>query len=243
VLGGTTEAGALAEALAAKGIDGVYSYAGRTEAPVRQPLPVRVGGFGGVEGLVAWLRAERISHLIDATHPFAARMSANAVAACAMTGTALIALERPGWAESPGDRWTRVADTAAAAAALPAEPTSIFLAIGRQEIAVFASRPEHSYLLRFVDPPMAALPLQQATVVVARGPFTLAGDLALMDEHRIRVVVAKNAGGTGARAKLDAARARGLPVILIDRPGLPERRVAANVGAVMDWLHGADLGV
>lgn len=243
LLGGTSEASDLARLLAGRGVAAVFSYAGRTGAPVAQPLPTRVGGFGGAEGLAAWLRAEGITHVVDATHPFAVQMSRNAAAACAATGTPLAALERPAWAPGPGDRWTGVPDTAAAVAALPEAPARVFLAIGRQGLAAFAAKPQHHYLLRLVDPPTAPLPLPDAQAVTARGPFDLAGDLALLTDHRITHVVAKNAGGTGARAKLDAARALGRPVILIDRPEPPPRRSFAAPEEVLDWIGAhADLG-
>jgi precorrin-6A/cobalt-precorrin-6A reductase len=243
LLGGTTEAMELARALAAAGWDAVFSYAGRTAAPATPPVPMRAGGFGGVAGLRAWLRAEGIARVIDATHPFAAQMSRNAVAACAAESVPLIALERPAWVAGPGDRWTRVPDVAAAAAALPAEPVAVFLAIGRQELGAFAGRGEHRYLLRLVDPPQAPPPLPRAEVVVARGPFAAAEDRALLRRHGIGLVVARNAGGEGARAKLDAARALGLPVILVDRPALPARPVAGTVAEVLAWLPHARLGV
>jgi precorrin-6A/cobalt-precorrin-6A reductase len=236
VLGGTTEASALARALAEAGVDAVLSYAGRTRAPGAQPVPTRVGGFGGPAGLADWLRAEGITHLVDATHPFAAQMSCNAVEAARATGLPLIALERPAWQAGPGDCWAAVADTEAAVAALPEAPARVFLAIGRQTLAPFAARPDHLYLLRLVDPPEAPLPLPRTDVVIARGPFDLAGDTALLRDHRIDLIVAKNAGGTGARAKLDAARALGLPVVMIDRPALPARQVVDSVAEVMGWL-------
>lgn len=237
LLGGTTEAGALAQALADAGIAAIYSYAGRTDAPRSQPLLTRVGGFGGAGGLADFIRMNDISHVIDATHPFAAAISANAIAACAQTGTPLAAFERPAWQPEPGDDWTRAADISAAVAALPEEPARVFLAIGRQHVGAFATRPQHHYLLRFVDTPQGALPLPDAHVIVARGPFAAADDLALMQAHRITHLVAKNAGGTGGGAKIDAARALRLPVILIDRPALPERLVFDSVERVMDWLH------
>lgn len=232
----------MAAALARAGLDAVYSYAGRTAAPVAAPLPTRIGGFGGVAGLAAWLRDNRISHVIDATHPFAAQISRNAVAACAETGVPLIALERPAWVAQEGDRWTSVGDIALAVAALPADPTTVFLAIGRQNLDPFGARPEHRYVLRLVDPPEAP-PLPGATVVVDRGPFTEAGDIALMQRHGVQLVVAKNAGGSGASAKLGAARALGLPVIMIDRPASPDKRAVGTVAEVMDWLHDAKRGV
>lgn len=236
LLGGTTEAAQIARALADAGRDAVYSYAGRTAAPQSQPLPVRVGGFGGAVGLADYLQAEAISHVIDATHPFAAQISRNAVEACAVTGTALAAFERAPWVAGDGDRWTYVPDVAGAVAALGEAPQRVFLAIGRQTLAAFAAAPQHHYLLRLVDPPEAPLPLPRCDVVIARGPFDLAGDKALMIAHRIGVIVAKNAGGAGAEAKLTAARALGVPVILIDRPFVPERRIVRSVAEAMAWL-------
>jgi precorrin-6A/cobalt-precorrin-6A reductase len=245
LLGGTTEASLLARALAGSGMAAVYSYAGRTAAPVAQPLPVRIGGFGGAEGLLAYLKAEGISHVVDATHPFAAQMSRNAVAACAEAGVPLAALERPAWQAVTGDSWAHVPDISAAVAALPDSPARVFLAIGKQTLAPFAAKPQHHYLLRLVDPPEGALPLPDAVAVIARGPFDLASDLALLRAHHISHIVAKNAGGAGASAKLEAARILGLPVVLIDRPGLPPRRIFAEVEAVMAWLShaGTDRGV
>lgn len=245
LLGGTTEASGLARALAGAAVDAVFSYAGRTEAPVAQPLPTRVGGFGGPEGLARYLTAERISHIVDATHPFAARMSLNAIHAAEVTGTPLVALERPAWTPGPDDDWQSVADVAGAVAALPDAPARIFLAIGKQTLDPFAARPQHHYLLRLVDPPAAPLPLPDATAVIARGPFSEAGDRALLVDHRITHIVAKNAGGAGAEAKLKAARTLRIPVILIERPALPERPVLATVEAVMAWIsdHPARLGL
>jgi precorrin-6A/cobalt-precorrin-6A reductase len=238
LLGGTSEANLMAEAIAKAGLPGVYSYAGRTDTPMGQPIHMRMGGFGGVDGLCAYLTDQAITHVIDATHPFAAQMSTNAVAACAATGTPLIALERAPWVAGEGDRWTHVPDIPAAVAALSGAPQRVFLAIGRQHLEPFAAQPQHQYLLRLVDPPTAPLPLPQAQVVVARGPFDVAGDTALLQSHGTEVVVAKNAGGKGAVAKIAAARALGLPVMMIDRPMIPPRRVAHSVAGVMTWLNG-----
>jgi precorrin-6A/cobalt-precorrin-6A reductase len=238
LLGGTTEANLVARAIARAGLAGVYSYAGRTDAPMDQPIPTRTGGFGGTDGLCAYLEAEKITHVIDATHPFAAQMSINAVAACAATGTPLIALERAPWVAAPDDRWTHVPDIPAAVAALAGPPRRVFLAIGRQQLAPFAAQTGHHYLVRFVDPPTDPIPLPQAKVVVSRGPFDEAGDTALLRSHRIDLVVSKNAGGKGAIAKIAAARALGLQVLMIDRPVLPHRRLAHSVPEVMAWLDG-----
>ena len=224
---------------------GVVSFAGRVERPVRQPLPQRVGGFGGVQGLVAYLRAEGVTHVVDATHPFAAEMSGNAVAACREAGVPLVALTRPEWKAGPGDRWERVPDIPAAVAALDRPRERVMLAVGRMHLDDFAPNPQHFYLLRLVDPPKGDLPFPDAHAVVDRGPFTEAGDRALMEEHGIGLVVSKNSGGTGAAAKLGAARALGLPVLMIDRPALPERREVARPEEVLDWIGhaGTDLGV
>ncbi len=241
VLGGTTEGAALCAALAAAGVDAVCSLAGRTAAPAALPVPVRVGGFGGPAGLAACLTEGGFTHLVDATHPFAARMKPNAVAGAAWAGVPMVALERPEWAPVAGDRWQVVPDMAAAVAALPAGNTVVFLAIGRQEVGLFAGLP-HRFVLRLVDTPDAP-PLPGAAVVVARGPFTVQGDLALMRGHGVQVVVAKNAGGDGARAKLDAARALGLPVVMVARPTVPARPAVGSVAAVMRWLQRAERGV
>lgn len=227
----------MARRLAEAGLEACFSYAGRTASPITQPLPTRVGGFGGVAGLVDWLRDHAITHVIDATHPFAAQMSRHAVEACAQAGVALAALERAPWQPQPGDQWHSVADMAGAVAALPDGDACVFLAIGRQHLADFVARSDLAYLLRLVDPPGQALPLPHAQVVIARGPFTVEQDMALMREHGVTHVVAKNAGGTGAAAKLAAARALGLPIIMIDRPAVPQRRTFETVEAVMDWLH------
>lgn len=225
-------------------MDAVFSYAGRTGAPVAQPLPTRIGGFGGVAGLVAYLRSDGITRVIDATHPFAAQMSRNAVAAAREAGVPLLALERAAWVAGAGDDWRGVVDTDAAVAALPEDPARVFLAIGKQTLAPFAAKPQHHYLLRLVDPPDAPLPLPDAEAVIARGPFTDEDDLRLLIDHRIGWIVAKNAGGAGAEAKLRAARRLGLPVVMIARPALPDREVVATVDGVMRWLlHPARLGV
>lgn len=238
LLGGTTEASQLARALNEAGVDAVFSYAGRTESPVAQPLPTRVGGFGGATGLQSWMQAQRITHVVDATHPFAAQMSGNALQACSAAGVPLLAFERPAWTAQTGDPWQCVADTAAAVAALPQQPARVFLAIGRQNLQPFAQCPQHHYLLRLVDA-LPTVPLPKAQVVVARGPFTVQGDRALLQAHGITHVVAKNSGGMGAAAKLEATRELGLPVILISRPKMAERHTAVTVAQVMAWLSGS----
>jgi precorrin-6A/cobalt-precorrin-6A reductase len=243
ILGGTADANRLADALAREKIDAVYSYAGRTQIPLGHALPVRIGGFGGVDGLADYIRREHITHVIDATHPFAAEMSRHAVEACATTRTPLLALERAPWARGPGDIWIEVSDIDRAAAALPEQRANVFLAIGRQHIAPFTAKPQHAYTLRFVDTPSGDLPLPDAEVIVSRGPFTREGDRALMQSRGITWLVARNSGGDGARSKIDAARELGIPVIMIARPRLPDRPRVESVEEVLDWLrHDARLG-
>lgn len=243
LLGGTADATLLAQRLANSGLDAVFSYAGRTSAPTAQPLPTRNGGFGGVAGLADFLGTEAITHVVDATHPFAAGMSRNAVAACALRGVSLIALERAPWSSGDRDRWTCVPSIEAAVAALPDTPARVFLAIGRQSLDAFAAKPQHFYLLRYIEAP-ETIPLPDHVGIAGRGPFTAEGDFALMRQHRIGIVVAKNAGGNAARAKLIAARQLGLPVMMIERPAIPPRRCCKTADEVMAWLaHEADRGV
>ncbi|MEJ6389249.1 cobalt-precorrin-6A reductase [Gymnodinialimonas ulvae] len=244
ILGGTTEATALARAVAEAGLAGTVSFAGRVERPVRQPLPQRVGGFGGTDGLATYLRDHKITHLVDATHPFAAQMSFNAVAAATAAQVPLVALTRPPWRAQAGDDWTHVPDIGAAVAALDRAPCNVMLAVGRMHLADFAPNPQHRYLLRLVDPPKTALPLPLTETVVDRGPFSEAADTALMQAHNIDLIVSKNSGGTGAYAKLAAARSLRLPVLMIDRPAQPERSELATPADILNWVHhSTDLGV
>jgi precorrin-6A/cobalt-precorrin-6A reductase len=244
LLGGTTQASALAQLLAQAGMKATFSYAGRTGQPRAQPVPVRIGGFGGVEGLAHYLRDNWITHLVDATHPFAAKMSAHAVAAAQMADVPLMALTRPAWMPGAGDDWTHVSDIAGAVAALASPARRIMLALGRMHVDAFAAQPQHHYLLRFVDAPAIPPALPRHNLVVDRGPFTVEADTQLMHDHGIDLLLCKNAGGSGAEAKLIAARALGLPVLLIDRPVLPQRTEVDDPQAVMDWLgHMADRGV
>ncbi len=244
ILGGTTEASDLAQVLADRNIKAVFSYAGRVGTPRAQPLPTRVGGFGGVEGLVAFLKDNAITHVIDATHPFASGMSRNAVAACQEATVPLAALTRPAWAPVKGDQWREMADIDAAVSALDTPGKRVFLALGRMHLPAFANQPQHHYLLRLVDTPEAP-PLPDCQVVVVRGPFNTADDTALMQGHQTDLLICKNSGGSGARAKLDAARALNIPVLMIARPDLPPRTELETPAQVLDWLShsGADLGV
>ena len=241
ILGGTLEARRLAEHLAARREYAVtLSLAGRTVTPAQHSVPVRIGGFGAAKGLADYLRAENIGTLIDATHPYAAVISGNAAQAARTAGIPLLALRRPPWIAVAGDRWTEVADAAAAVPALGKRPRRVFLAIGRQEIAPFAQVPQHYYLVRSVEPIAPPLTVPHAHYIVARGPFSEADDRALLTEHRIDAIVAKNSGGTATYGKIAAARALGIAVIMLRRPGLPEVPSVATIQECVAWLDHAN---
>ena len=241
ILGGTLEGRLLGERL---GRDARYaillSFAGRTESLRRPDVPHRVGGFGGVEGLARTLRAQRFDALIDATHPFAARISSNAVQAAALTGTPLVRLARPLWERAAGDHWTEVSDFASAAHALGAAPRRVLLTVGRQEVPAFAAAPQHAYLVRAVDDFTHGL--RRARVLSARGPFALEDELRLLTRERIECIVSKNSGTPATYAKIEAARMLSLPVIMVQRPPVPDAPEVATLDDVCAWLevlHGA----
>ncbi len=238
ILGGSSEASRLAARLAGEpAFAPILSLAGRTRNPAPPPIPYRIGGFGGPDGLAAYLRQERIDCLVDATHPFAERISANAEAAAAKTGTPLVVFTRPPWTPSSGDDWTECADAAGAAQAIGAEPRRVFLTVGRLQLPAFETAPQHEYLIRAIDPPRPAPNLPRRRLILARGPFGVQDEVQLMQAERIEIVVTKNSGGDATRAKLDAARALGVPVILIRRPP-PSHGVAFHeLDAIMDFLR------
>ena len=286
ILGGTTEASALSRAVAGRGdLAPILSFAGRTESPVAPATPFRVGGFGGPEGLAAFLRGEGIDAVVDATHPFAARISANAVVACRAAGVPLVVYTRPAWkqsdatalrdgAESPTpslrgapatkqprerallggfaslamtdeadcenvigrDRWTFVRDIEGAVTLLHQPPRRVFITTGRLELARFRAVPQHRYLIRTIDPPDPADLPHDATVVLARGPFTLKAEAALMLEHAVDLLVTKNSGGTATAAKLVAAHELRIPVLMVDRPARSGALELHSIEGVLDWI-------
>lgn len=197
--------------------------------PMAQPVPTRSGGFGGSDGLADFLRAENFDLLIDATHPFAARISHNAAIAAGHTGIPFFALRRSTWKQQPGDRWTNVRSVADAVAALGAAPKRVFLAIGRQEAFHFESAPQHSYLIRSVDPVTPQLGVPYARYILATGPFEEAAERELLIENRIEIIVAKNSGGTATFGKIAAARALGIPVIMVERQQPADVRTVETV--------------
>jgi precorrin-6A/cobalt-precorrin-6A reductase len=217
VLGGTSEASALAALLAERrDIEAIMSFAGRTQAPVAPPIPLRVGGFGGADGLAAYLESERIDVLVDATHPFAERISRNARLAAARCGVPLVVLSRPAWTPQAGDRWIEVPDMAAAAAALGLESRRVFLAVGRLQLQAFEAAPQHVYLIRTIEPVAPALPRYR--VIAARGPYDAESEERLLRAEKIDAIVAKNSGAATVFGKIVAARRLGVPVIMVSRP-------------------------
>jgi precorrin-6A/cobalt-precorrin-6A reductase len=235
ILGGTGEARELAAELAAAGTDVISSLAGRVSRPRLPDGPVRIGGFGGADGLAAYLNEERITHLVDATHPFAAGITANAARAAADVGVTRLVLRRPPW--EAASSWESVPDIQTAAAAVLVWPgQAVFLTTGRRDLGAFAADGRHQFLVRTVDPPDGPVP-PRMTLLLDRGPYTVSGESALISEHQIGLLVTKNSGGPMTAAKLAAARDLGVHVVMVARPPLPPgSAVAATVPEVLDWL-------
>jgi precorrin-6A/cobalt-precorrin-6A reductase len=244
ILGGTAEARALAAALTGlSGVRPISSLAGRVADPLLPAGQVRIGGFGGAEGLAEWLAVERIEALVDATHPFAATISRSAAGAATAIGIPILAVRRPGWTEHPGDDWRRQPSTAAAAAALAGlaalseSAERVFLTTGRTGLAPFAALDRHWFLIRSIEAPSPPLPSRHE-LLLARGPFSVADETALMAQRRIGVLVTKDSGGPLTAAKLVAARELGLPVLLIDRPSVPEVPSVPTAEQALEWVAG-----
>ncbi|WP_432846193.1 cobalt-precorrin-6A reductase [Amycolatopsis sp. CA-161197] len=235
VLGGTAEARALAAELHSRGVAVVSSLAGRVARPRLPAGEVRVGGFGGVDGLSAWLREHQVAAVVDATHPFAERIGTNAFAATSVLGLPLLRLARPGWQPAEGDRWHWADDLDAAAELLPGLGSRVFLTSGRQGLAAFAGLDALWFLIRCVDPPEPPLP-RRHEVVLNRGPYEVDGERALLAGHRIDVLVTKDSGGSMTAAKLTAARELGLPVVVVRRPPRPATAEVAGVAEAVDWV-------
>jgi precorrin-6A/cobalt-precorrin-6A reductase len=237
LLGGTSEASLIAKRLASvPGVTATLSLAGRTRSAVPSPLPVRVGGFGGADGLADYIRREGVDLAVDATHPFAAQISVNAIAACGTSAIPLLAIERPPWEKTSGDHWSEHDSIEDAVAALPDVPADVFSALGRSSILALGAKPQHRYVIRVVDPVELPFELSHATVIATRGPFRVDDDIALFREHGIAYILAKNSGGDAAYAKIAAARLLGLPVHMVRRPAIAERDTVSTVEEAMIWI-------
>lgn len=237
ILGGTAEARNLAAQLVDDGDDVVSSLAGRVARPRLPVGGVRIGGFGGSEGLAKWLSENEIDAVIDATHPFAAQITRNASIACAQVAKPLVRVRRPPWTPTSTDQWVRVADMNGAADAVRSEGGRVFLTTGRQDVGVFADIADAWFLIRVVDPPTGKLPVN-SEVLLARGPYGYDDEVALMRAHDVSTLVTKNSGGALTHAKLDAARDLGIRVVMVDRPPEPDGMEAVDtVDAAVDWLR------
>jgi precorrin-6A/cobalt-precorrin-6A reductase len=236
ILGGTAEARALAEQLDSAGIAVISSLAGRVSDPRLPAGETRIGGFGGPSALADWLEQREVSAVVDATHPFATRISASAVEAAALSSRPLLRVERPAWQEREGDRWEHLPDLDEAAAVLPGLGRRVFLTSGRQGLAAFEALDDLWFLIRCVEPPTTDLPGQHE-LLLARGPYTLEGERELFEHHRIDVLVTKNSGGELTQPKLDVARERGLPVVMVDRPPRPDAPTVHSVDEAVTWAR------
>jgi precorrin-6A/cobalt-precorrin-6A reductase len=236
ILGGTTEASALARLLAGDPrFEATLSFAGRTAAPRSQPVATRIGGFGGADGLARYLAEQAIEAVVDATHPYAPRISANAVVACRRAGIPLATIIRPAWKPQAGDKWETAPTAVAAALAIGKTPRCVFLALGRQELHAFAAIAQHHYIARLIDPPQGARP-HKLVLVQQRGPFDFDAELRLLKERKVDVIVSRNSGGDATYAKIEAARVLRLPVIMISRPVKPAGQIVRTADDAMAWL-------
>jgi len=237
ILGGTGEAMKLAAALAARpDLPALLSFAGRTKAPQLPSIPCRIGGFGGVDGLADYLAQMQTPLVIDATHPFAAQMSQNAAQACARLGVPRLTFTRRPWTPEPGDRWIEVPDIEAAVDALGEAPAHVFLTVGRLSLGAFQRAPQQSYVARSIDQPDASELPPRCRVLLARPPFALADERALMQAERFDFICTKNSGGAATENKLLAARELGLRVIMVNRPQAPDGETLFDLDAVLDWI-------
>jgi precorrin-6A/cobalt-precorrin-6A reductase len=237
ILGGSTEASALARLVAGREeIEAVFSLAGRTQNPAPLPIPLRVGGFGGIEGLIDYLGRERIDAVIDATHPFAAQMSHHAEAACRAHRLPRLVLTRTPWTAVEGDRWIEIADAAQAAQALGSVPRRVFLTVGRLSLPAFAIAPQHRYVVRAIEEPEGLAALPNHRLILTRPPFRIEDEVRLMREEKIDTLVSKNSGGEASYAKIAAARELGLPVVMINRPKPADGPSLHDPQAALDWI-------
>ncbi len=234
ILGGTAEGRELATLAQAAGFGIVTSFAGQTPDPRRPPGEVRVGGFGGADGLQEYLRNQNFSALVDATHPNAVQISAQAAMACEGLGLARMMLLRPPWQAERGDRWIEVADDAEAAATLPGLAKRVLLTVGRRALAAYADCHGITFFVRLVNP--AELMPLAGELILGRGPFSVDDERALLAEHDIDGLVSRQSGGEATYGKITAARERGIPVVLIRRPPAPPGQSVHSVAAALDWL-------
>jgi precorrin-6A/cobalt-precorrin-6A reductase len=239
VLGGTGDAAKVIEQMRTlPNLTVTASLAGRTPQPNipqdNECIKVRMGGFGGIDGLVDYIKAQSIELIVDATHPFAAQISQNAAAAASICQIPRVLLNRPAWVKQPDDRWIEAPDLNTAAAMLPEFGKRVFLTIGRQELAAFADVPDCWFLMRMITPPIPPIP--SGKILLQQGPFAVEAERELLIQQSIELIVSKNSGGSATYAKIIAARELGLPVLMIPRPALPSGDVVDTIAACVDWV-------
>ena len=238
ILGGTTEASELARRLAEdRRFETTLSLAGRTLRPRPQPVHTRTGGFGGPDGLAAWLQQQSIEAVIDATHPYADQISSNAVTACGRLALPLATILRPAWQAEPSDNWRTVASAKAAAEALGPQPRRVFLSLGRLELGAFAAHPWHHYVARTIEPPKGVALPPDINLIFDRGPFDEQAETALLARENIEMIVSKNSGGTATYAKITATRKLGIPVVMIARPHKMHGHAVDHAADAVTWLE------
>ncbi|AFZ25487.1 precorrin-6A reductase [Cylindrospermum stagnale PCC 7417] len=239
ILGGTGDAAELAARLATiPGVEAIASLAGRTREPSTPIGNFRIGGFGGVAGLVDYLRGEQIDFLIDATHPFANQISFNAADAAASVGIPRLLLNRPPWEQKHGDIWVKVENVTAAATVLETQAQRVFLTVGRQELSAFADLKDIWFLMRMIDPPNPDAIVPPGMLLCDRGPFALDNERAILTQYNIDAIVSKNSGGDATYPKIIAARELGIKVVMINRPAIPPGEQVADVESAVAWLVG-----
>jgi precorrin-6A/cobalt-precorrin-6A reductase len=240
ILGGTSEALQIAAHLAARSdVMVISSLAGRVNQPRLPVGKVRIGGFGGVDGLASYLKQENIAVVIDATHPFASRISRNAEIACQSAGVPLIPMERPPWQPGERDRWVTVPDLQAAAALVNNQASRVFLSIGRQELGAFSGCSSAWFLVRAIERPDELPP--KSKLILNRGPFHLEAEIQMLREESINLLVSKNSGGNATYPKIQAASELGIPVVMVDRPAkytVPAAATPADVLLKLEELLG-----
>lgn len=240
ILGGTAEATALYNRVKTMAnIEAIASFAGRTQQPVTptNPAAFRIGGFGGVQGLIDYLKQQKIDILIDVTHPFAAQISDHGAIAANECGIKRLMVVRPAWEKVPGDNWVEVDSHSQATMVLPGLAERVFLTIGRQELSAYAEVKNIWFLMRMIDPPQPNLPIPRGELLLQRGPFSVVDELSILREYQLGAIVSKNSGGDSTYAKIVAARELKLPVVMVQRPPVPMGETVADIESAIAWLQ------